>query len=107
MVFKTFSGSQYYDLSRILVDADTAKKIKNVIQTLQGNITAELRDSGLIYNLRKAETDPEIIMCNFSDFDTLMDYSRRLLEEALKYGMIIDQAKDKTLEEDSWILEGR
>jgi hypothetical protein len=46
-------------------------------------------------------------MCNFSDFDTLMDYSRRLLEEALKYGMIIDQAKDKTLEEDGWILEGR
>ena len=107
MVFKTFLSSQCYDLSRILVDADTAKKIKNVIQTLQGNITAELRDSGLIYNLRKAETNPEIIKCNFSDFDTLMDYSRRLLEEALKYGMIIDQAKDKTLEEDSWILEGR
>jgi hypothetical protein len=28
MVFKTFSGSQYYDLSRILVDTDTAKKSK-------------------------------------------------------------------------------
>ena len=122
-----------YMNERIAVESELARRITEAVRKSGKDIIEEMKNEGLIYHskstadiyfdylkqsykaiIRGSKNKGIFRLVNkgfnaeewyrFNDYHRMIDFARNLLNEILKYGKMIDRAREEEAEEDVWVL---
>lgn len=104
IVYPVLSSSYCLDFDcwGILVDNETAQKINRALPVFRKGIMSELINLDIVSH-KVSDSESYVYDYNLSDFNILIEFSRKIFDEVLRHGMIINQAREEEAEEDVWM----